>query len=168
MRFDDAYGLFHKDFTAEVALSRPLKDGEWWWMVPFLFGLMYFGIYTKKFAWMPRSLRSLPPTTTRPVGTWSAGAAVSRRVHEAQRSCSAGGSLRNAPGDACRGTAYSSAALFIAAFRRAIHRLYTVILTTPMTIRPLFRRFMNVFYWTADLTCNVPASSGGLEAPLGQ
>jgi hypothetical protein len=35
---------------------RPLKDGQWWWMIPFLFGLMYFGIYTKKFAWMPRML----------------------------------------------------------------------------------------------------------------
>jgi hypothetical protein len=34
----------------------PLKAGEWWWMVPFLLGLLYFTIYFDKFAWMARML----------------------------------------------------------------------------------------------------------------
>lgn len=34
----------------------PLRDGQWWWMVPFLLGLLYFTIYFDKFAWMARML----------------------------------------------------------------------------------------------------------------
>lgn len=34
----------------------PMKAGQWWWMVPFLLGLLYFTIYFDKLAWMARML----------------------------------------------------------------------------------------------------------------
>ena len=34
----------------------PLTRGEWWWMVPFLIGLLYFTIYFQKLSWMARML----------------------------------------------------------------------------------------------------------------
>jgi hypothetical protein len=34
----------------------PLKSGEWWWMIPFLLGLLYFTIYFDKVSWMARTL----------------------------------------------------------------------------------------------------------------
>lgn len=34
----------------------PMKAGQWWWMVPFLLGLLYFTIYFSKLAWMARML----------------------------------------------------------------------------------------------------------------
>jgi hypothetical protein len=34
----------------------PMKAGQWWWMVPFLLGLLYFTIYFTKLAWMARML----------------------------------------------------------------------------------------------------------------
>jgi hypothetical protein len=34
----------------------PLKSGQWWWMVPFLIGTLYYTIYFQKLAWMARML----------------------------------------------------------------------------------------------------------------
>ncbi|HEY3412253.1 MAG TPA: hypothetical protein VGM51_04240 [Armatimonadota bacterium] len=34
----------------------PMTRGEWWWMVPFLLGLLYLTIYSSKLAWMARML----------------------------------------------------------------------------------------------------------------
>lgn len=34
----------------------PMKAGQWWWMVPFLIGLLYYTIYFQKLAWMARML----------------------------------------------------------------------------------------------------------------
>jgi hypothetical protein len=34
----------------------PLKEGQWWWMIPFLFGCLYFTIYIDKLSWMARTL----------------------------------------------------------------------------------------------------------------
>lgn len=35
---------------------RPLSEGQWWWLIPFLIGLLYFTIYSQKLAWMARML----------------------------------------------------------------------------------------------------------------
>jgi hypothetical protein len=32
------------------------EQGQWWWMIPFLIGLLYFTIYFPKLSWMARSL----------------------------------------------------------------------------------------------------------------
>ncbi|HEY3265859.1 MAG TPA: hypothetical protein VGM37_02945 [Armatimonadota bacterium] len=34
----------------------PMKAGQWWWMLPFLLGLLYFTIYFNKVSWMARML----------------------------------------------------------------------------------------------------------------
>ncbi len=34
----------------------PLSQGAWWWMIPFLIGLLYFTIYFDKLSWMARML----------------------------------------------------------------------------------------------------------------
>lgn len=34
----------------------PLAEGQWWWIVPFLFGLLYFTLYIPKISWMARTL----------------------------------------------------------------------------------------------------------------
>lgn len=34
----------------------PLSRGQWWWMVPFLIGLLYFTIYIPRLSWMARML----------------------------------------------------------------------------------------------------------------
>lgn len=34
----------------------PLSEGQWWWMIPFLIGLLYFTIYFEKLSWMARML----------------------------------------------------------------------------------------------------------------
>lgn len=35
---------------------RPVAMGEWWWMVPFLIGCLYFTLYFNKISWMARTL----------------------------------------------------------------------------------------------------------------
>lgn len=39
-----------------VMWYSPLKAGQWWWMIPFLFGCLYFTIYIEKLSWMARTL----------------------------------------------------------------------------------------------------------------
>ena len=52
-----AYGLLriYQDMLV-LMWWRPMMLGEWWWIIPFLLGLLYFTIYFDKLAWMARML----------------------------------------------------------------------------------------------------------------
>lgn len=52
-----AYGFsfLYKDVMIPK-LWDPLTQGQWWWFIPFLFGLLYFTVYSGRFSWMARTL----------------------------------------------------------------------------------------------------------------
>lgn len=48
--------LVWRDTLARYWWEPMTQRGEWWWMLPFLLGLLYFTIYVRRLAWMNRWL----------------------------------------------------------------------------------------------------------------